>query len=214
MFSNIPLLHAGSGASLSGYVGAIGVKVKAFRCGAACRPHTQLCKKCSLLFFLQSLLVISSVDKLWDENMLTKLMDSKPAKDIALVAALVAFGAILINRPDLPPVVTAGILIILTALITVIGIRRENTNLDEVELAAVNFGSRWSVTVVIVFMLLLCFFSPLQAGVDNLFGNAIGAGNGPIPGTVLIFISGLLSGLVLLLESRSVLMRIWLWTKR
>ena len=146
--------------------------------------------------------------------MLTKLMDSKPAKDIALVASLVAFGAILINRPDLPPVVTAGILIILTALITVIGVRRENIRLDEVELAAVNFGSRWSVTVVIVFMLLLCFFGPLQADIDSLFGNTVGAGNGPIPGTVLIFISGLLSGLVLLLASRSVLTRIWLWTKR
>ena len=146
--------------------------------------------------------------------MLTKLMDSKPANDIALVAALLAFGTILINRPDLPPVVTAGILIILTILITVIGVRRENTKLDEVELAAVNFGSRWSITAVVTFLLLLCFFGPLQDGIDNLFGKAVGAGNGPIPGTVLIFISGLLSGLVLLLASRSVLTRIWLWTKR
>jgi hypothetical protein len=110
--------------------------------------------------------------------------------------------------------VTAGILIILIALITVIGLRRENTKLDEVELAAVNFGSRWSITVVVSFMLLLCFFGPLQDALDNIFGGVAGAGNGPIPGAVLIFISGLLSGLVLLLASRFVLTRIWLWTKR
>ncbi|MBO6609652.1 hypothetical protein [Altererythrobacter sp.] len=148
--------------------------------------------------------------------MLTKLMDSKPAKDIALVASLVAFGAILINRPDLPPVVTAGILIIMTALITVIGVRRENIRLDEVELAAVNFASRWSVTVVMVFMLLLCFYGPVHHGIDAIFGPVAGArnDNGPMSGVVLIFISGLLSGLVLLLASRSVLTRIWLWTKR
>ena len=171
-------------------------------------------QKTKLAFLLDKFICHSGADEMWNENMLTKLMDSKPAKDIALVASLLAFGAILINRPDLPPIVTAGILLILTALITVIGVRRENTQLDEVELAAVNFGSRWSITAVIAFMLLLCFFSPLQEGIDNLFGNAVGAGNGPIPGTVLIFISGLLSGLVLLLASRSVLTRIWLWTKR
>ena len=173
-------------------------------------------QKRKLAFLLVKFICHNGAGKLWNENMLTKLMDSKPAKDIALVASLVAFGAILINRPDLPPIVPAGILIILTALITVIGVRRENTNLDEVELAAVNFGSRWSITVVIVFMLLLCFFDPLHNGIDAIFGPVAGARNenGPMSGIVLIFISGLLSGLVLLLASRSVLTRIWLWTKR
>ena len=146
--------------------------------------------------------------------MLTKLVDAKPAQDIALIASLLAFGAILINRPDLPSIVTTGILIILTALITLIGIRRENSDMDEVELAAVSFGSRWSITVVVSFMLLLCFLGPLQDGVDGLFGGAVGAGAGPIPGTVLIFLSGLLTALVLLLGSKFVLSRIWLWTKR
>lgn len=146
--------------------------------------------------------------------MITKLLDSKPAKDIALVALLIAFGAILINRPDLPAIITAGALIVLTALITLIGIRRENSGLDEVELAAVNFGSRWSITAVITLMLLLCFFGPLQDGVERIFGSVIGVGNGPIPGTVLIFISGFLTALVVLLGSKTILTRIWLWTKR
>lgn len=173
-------------------------------------------QKIKLAFLLDKFICHNGAGKLWNENMLTKLIDSKPAKDIALVASLLAFGAILINRPDLPPIVTAGILIILTALITVIGVRRENTKLDEVELAAVNFGSRWSITVVIAFMLLLCFFGPLQNGIDSIFGPVAEARNenGPMSGIVLIFISGLLSGLVLLLASRSVLTRIWLWTKR
>lgn len=146
--------------------------------------------------------------------MLTKLTDSRPALDIALVALLLAFGAILINRPDLPSVVTAAILIVLTVLITAIGVRRENKRMDEVELAAVNFGSRWSITAVVSFMLLLCFFGPLQDGIDSIFGAVAGARNGPIPGTVLIFISGLLSAMVVLLASKFVLTRIWLWNKR
>lgn len=173
-------------------------------------------QKINLTFLLDKFIYHRGAGKLWNKSMLTKLMDSKPAKDIALVASLLAFGAILINRPDMPPIVTAGILIILAALITVIGVRRENTNLDEVELAAVNFGSRWSITVVITFMLLLCFFGPLQNGIDSIFGPVAGARNenGPMSGIVLIFISGLLSGLVLLLASRSMLTRIWLWTKR
>ena len=146
--------------------------------------------------------------------MLSKLKNSSPALDIALVVTLLVFGAILINRPDLPSFVTAIVLIILTILITIIGIRRENTGMDEVELAAANFGSRWSITVVVSFILLLCFFGPLQVGIDNIFGGAVGAGNGPIPGTVLIFISGLLSAMVVLLASKFVLTRIWLWNKR
>lgn len=149
-----------------------------------------------------------------DENMLTKLADTKPLHDIALVGSLLAFCAILINRPDLPSIVTTGMLLILTALITFIGIRRENSAMDEVQLAAVSFGSRWSVTIVVTFMLLLCFLGPLQTGIDTVFGGAVGKGDGPIPGTVLIFISGLLSALVLLLASKFVLTRIWLWTKR
>ncbi|WP_067600291.1 hypothetical protein [Altererythrobacter ishigakiensis] len=173
-------------------------------------------QKIGLAYLLDKFTCHSGAGKLWNENMLTKLMVSKPAKDIALVASLLAFGAVLINRPDLPPIVTAGILIILTALITVIGVRRENTNLDEVELAAVNFGSRWSITVVIVFMLLLCFFGPVHNGIDAIFGPVAGARNenGPMSGVVLIFISGLLSGLVLLLASKSMLTRLWLWNKR
>lgn len=146
--------------------------------------------------------------------MFTKFSESKPALDIALVASLLAFGTILIGRPDLPSFVTASILIILTILVTAIGIRRENTKMDEVELAAASFGSRWSITVVVAFMLLLCFFGPLQQAIDTIFGSAVGTGNGPIPGTVLIFISGLLSAIVVLLGSKAVLTRAWLWSKR
>ena len=146
--------------------------------------------------------------------MFDKLANSRPALDIALVASLLAFGTILISRPDLPSFVTAGILIILTILITAIGIRRENTSMDEVELAAANFGARWSITVVVVFMLLLCFFSPLQEGIGNVFESVSGATDAPIPGTVLIFISGLLSAMVVLLGSKAVLTRAWLWSKR
>jgi hypothetical protein len=149
-------------------------------------------------------------------------MARKPATKTALlyfgmIASVVAWFAVLVNKHAFDPPIYSALLFTLMLMATLFGWWREmekERELDELELAAASFGARWGVGVLAISALLLLFVTPLQDAIV-LFAESYEDNEGrPLPAPVGVFIMGFLLAVFLQQIAKSALGAMWKWTKR
>ncbi|GAA0277429.1 hypothetical protein GCM10009127_17760 [Alteraurantiacibacter aestuarii] len=149
--------------------------------------------------------------------MASKITKKGAAVDIAFLASMIGFVAVMINQRAFTPGVHSVLLIALVAVALALNISREarkEKQLDELELASASFGARWAVTVLGIVMMLLLFVTPMQSAVAHL-ANAVENGSGvAMVRPSKTFLMGLCTAMVIQLGAKSALASIWKWTKR
>lgn len=149
--------------------------------------------------------------------MTTKKLKLSSMLDVALVASLAGFVAVLINANSTTAPLTFFLLMGLTLAITVIGIWRESNSeklLDEVQLAGASFGARWGISAVIFVTLLATFFAPLQGLIETAAASFGGGEKDLFSVPVRLFILGLVSAMIIELSAKFVAATFWHRTKR
>jgi hypothetical protein len=91
---------------------------------------------------------------------------------------------------------------------------RADGRLDEVELAAARFGSRWGLVAGVTFMNLLIFLPPFQSLLTQFAGTLGGFNGFPRAVEGRMFLLGMVSTFVAQEAFRSLLAAGWKWSKR
>lgn len=141
--------------------------------------------------------------------------------DIGMVATMIAFIAVLINRPSFAPPLYMTMLMGLMILATIITIKKETwkeQQLDELQLASISFGSRWAITAVGMAAMLFLFVSPLQdmivAWFNSVEANVEAREGRAMSAPASLFVLGMAASMAIFLTSKSLLAYVWTWTKR
>jgi hypothetical protein len=146
-----------------------------------------------------------------------KARTSNAMLNLGIGAAFVAWFAVVVNKRAFdPPIYTALLAaLMLTAIVlTWLHEARRERQLDELELAGLSFGARWSTAVLGFTVLLLLFVAPLQ---DTIVGFAEAYedhDSRPLPAPVGVFTFGFVVAIFIQMASKSALGAIWMWTKR
>lgn len=146
-----------------------------------------------------------------------KSRNSNALLNLAVGATFVAWFAVVLNRRAFDPPMYTALLVILMLTATVLGWwheARKERQLDELELAGLSFGARWSTAVLGFFVLLLLFVTPLQDAIVQFAEAYEDHDSRPLPAPVGVFTVGFVLAIAIQLTAKSVLGSIWMWSKR
>jgi hypothetical protein len=156
-----------------------------------------------------------------DADLEARLVQKKTFTDTALTLALgglfVSFVVSLAWVLRLPEWQQASVILSFAAVtfgLSAVKQARLERRIDEVELAALRFGSRWGFYAGIAVLSLVFFLPPFQSfliGVEAWFENS-GSGHLPIPARM--FLLGIVSTFVVQETARALITAGWKWSKR
>jgi hypothetical protein len=139
------------------------------------------------------------------------------ALNLAVAGLLASFIVSLWWVLRLPEWQQASVILLFTAVMFGLGAvkqARRERRIDEVELAALRFGSQWGLYAGIAVLCLAFFLPPFQSflvGVDAWFENS-GSGDMPIPARM--FLLGIVSTFVVQEAARVLITAGWKWSKQ